>query len=131
MRELTGELELLRAPLERNGSTVKVFHVDNCCSVRNALKRTFGEALLVKLDICHWLARWSEIPQEPHSEESATFRGLMSGALLTCDNEECKRAKEVVGKRVHRIPSHKEAMREANTRVPEPGALRSNVVAVL
>ena len=37
---------------------MRVIYVNNCCLVCAKLQRIFGEHVLVKLDLFHWLARW-------------------------------------------------------------------------
>ena len=37
----------------------KMVVVDNCCQTRGQYKRILGDGVIVKLDVWHWLDRWS------------------------------------------------------------------------
>jgi hypothetical protein len=140
--EITQDLLRLRHRLNRNlaatqppteGPTpqaVKVVYVDNCCQVCISLKRCFP-GVLVKLDAFHWLKRWSEMLQDPKSGHGGVFRALMSRALFTCGPDEFDNAKQRLIQRGKASPTTREIMKEANTVIPPPFLLRSNVEAVL
>jgi Transposase len=115
---------------ERQEQAVKVVYVDNCCSVCKVTKRCFPNAL-VKLDAFHWLKRWNEMLADCNSGQAGVFRALMSRALFTCGKDEFDHAKERLARKGKDNPSTKEIMKEANSVIPPPPLLRSNVEAVL
>lgn len=114
----------------RTEQSVKVVYVDNCCNVYNVTKRCFP-GVLVKLDAFHWLKRWNEILNDPKSGQGGVFRALMSRALFTCGPDEFDNAKERLIQRGKALPNNKEILKEANTVIPPPHLLRSNVEAVI
>jgi hypothetical protein len=109
---------------------VKVVYVDNCCTVCNVTKSCFP-GCLVKLDAFHWLKRWNETLRDPKSEQAGVFRALMSRALFCCGLDEFESARQRLEERGKTSLTTKEIMKEANTVIPAPALLRSNVEAVL
>lgn len=114
---------------DETSNAVKVLYIDNCCNVKNILRRIFPDAL-IKLDPFHWLKRWNELMVEPSSAEAGVFRGLMSRAIFNIEPTEYERAKDKVCKKKKRDPTVKEILKEANAVIPSPEVLRRNVEAV-
>ena len=140
--EIIEDLIRLRHRLNRNlaatkppdslpEQAVKVVYVDNCCNVCRMTKRCFPDAL-VKLDVFHWMKRWNEIMNDNKSGQAGVFRALMSRAVFTCGADEFENAKAKLIQRGKLEPSVKDIiMKEANSTIPPPFLLRSNVEAVL
>jgi hypothetical protein len=143
--EIAEDLERLRLRLNRNNAAsispivlpdtqldeaVKVIYVDNCCQVSESLKGIFP-GVLIKLDVFHWLKRWNDIMFDPKSAHAGIFRGLMSRAIFNVEADEYERAKEKVSRKKKRDATVKEILKEANSVIPLPAVLRSNVEAVL
>jgi hypothetical protein len=93
MKEIIGDLCRLRDRNRLNGKPVKVIRVDNCCSTGKCLRRIFGDEVLVKLDVFHWLKRWDKMLAEPGSGEAVIFRVLMSRAVFCVEPETYRAAK--------------------------------------
>jgi hypothetical protein len=110
--------------------SVKVVYVDNCCQVNETVKSIFL-GVLVKLDVFHWLKRWNDIILDPKSAHAGIFRALMSRAVFNVEADEFERAKMKVEEKKKRQATVKEIMKEANSVIPEPSILRSNVEAVM
>jgi hypothetical protein len=116
--------------LSEDTEAVKVVYVDNCCTVHRVLKEIFPN-VVVKLDAFHWLKRWNDVLQEPTSSLGGIFRALMSRALFNVEPGEYKDARARVRRKKKKEPSHKDIMKEANSIIPDPVVLKSNVEAVL
>jgi hypothetical protein len=84
----------------------------------------------VKLDPFHWLKRWNDLLVDPKSAQAGIFRGLMSRALFNITPHEYERAKQKMRSKKKREPTGKEILREANSVIPDPETLRSNITAV-
>jgi hypothetical protein len=112
-----------------NSQAVKVIYVDNCCQVKNMIRCIFPD-VLIKLDPFHWLKRWNELLVDPSSAQAGIFRGLMSRAIFNIEPSEYERAKDKVTKKKKREATVKEVLKEANSVIPSPEVLRSNVEAV-
>jgi hypothetical protein len=122
-------------PLGNNYQAVKLVYVDNCCNVKNIVKSCFPNAV-IKLDVFHWLKRWTKLLVEPSSAQGGIFRGLMCRALFNIEPTEYAEAKQRVidrlaKQKIHREPYAREITKEARTTIPEPNLLRRNVQAVL
>jgi hypothetical protein len=122
-------------PLPANYQSVKVIYVDNCCQVKNIVRRCFPSSI-IKLDVFHWLKRWNNILVEPSSAQGGIFRGLMCRALFNIEPTEYSAAKQRVidrfaKRKIEREPYSKEITKEARTTIPTPDLLRQNVQAVL
>lgn len=143
--EIAEDMRRLRLRLNRNRAasispvvvadddleeSVKVIYVDNCCQVRQSVVLLFP-GVLVKLDVFHWLKRWNDIIMDAGSAHAGIFRALMSRAIFNVESSEFERAKDKVQGKKKRVPTVKEIMKEANSVIPEPAILRSNVEAVL
>jgi hypothetical protein len=87
--------------------------------------------VLVKLDVFHWLKNWNDIVMDPKTAHAGIFRALMSRACFNVEAGEFDRAKANLERIKKRVVSIREIMKEANSVIPEPGVLRSNVEAVL
>jgi hypothetical protein len=102
---------------------VKVVYADNCCNCRNILHGIFP-ACLVKLDPFHWLKQWNDLLVDPKLARAGIFRGLMSLVLFNITpHEQYERAKEKMRFKKKHEPS------EANSVIPDPETLRSNITA--
>ena len=83
------------------------------------------------MDPFHWLKRWNKVLVDPNSAQAGIFHGLMSHALFVVEPAEYKQSKEKLQQKKKRVPLVKEILREANSTIPEPLTLRSDVEAVL
>jgi len=108
---------------------VKVIFVDNCCTVRKKLQEIFPDAE-VCLNVFHWLQQWDKILVDKRSPESGLFRGLMKRTVLVVNNEEYKKKKEDMKRRLNRVPTVKEVLKECNTSSPTEEDAKRAVTAV-
>jgi hypothetical protein len=108
---------------------VKVVYVDNCCNVKNIVRRIFPD-VVIKLDPFHWLKRWNELLVDSSSAQAGIFRALMSRGLFNVEPSEFNRAKDKVARKKKREPTVKEILKEANAVIPSPDILRKNIEAV-
>jgi hypothetical protein len=106
-----------------------VVYVDNCCNVKNIVRRIFPN-VVVKLDPFHWLKRWNELLVDSSSAQAGIFRALMSRGLFNVEPSEFNRAKDKVARKKKREPTVKEILKEANAVIPSPDILRKNIEAV-
>ena len=70
------QLMMLKRRLDEQGSQLKEFYVDNCCSWRKKLQQVFGPHLLVYLDIFHAVKRVTEKISKRHTLRSACIQEL-------------------------------------------------------
>jgi len=116
-----------------NPETVLVIWCDNCCNIREKLKETFPDAIVL-LDIFHWDKRWDVLLYDTKSEEASIFRGLIKHATFratfhvpTSEYEEAKaRVKKKLQKQ-KKLPIGE----DCRSVVPDPPSLRQSVMAVL
>lgn len=108
-----------------------MIHVDNCCSTKRMLRLIFGDDVLIKLDVFHWLKRWDKMLAEPNSEQAVLFRVLMSRAMFQIQPNEYRRIQDELKEKYKREPTNKEILRAGNSIIPEPNILRRNVMAVV
>ena len=126
---------VLETPIGHDYQAVKVIYVDNCCNVKNIVRRCFPNAV-IKLDVFHRLKRWNKIMVEPSSAQGGIFRGLMCRALFNIEPTEYAEAKErvkerLLARKITRETYAREIAKEARTTIPQPDLLRRNVQAVL
>ena len=70
------QLMMLKRRLDEQGSQLKEFYVDNCCSWRKKLQQVFGPHLLVYLDIFHAVKRVTEKISKRHTLRSPCIQEL-------------------------------------------------------
>lgn len=114
--------------------TPKVVVVDNCCSVREKYKEVLGKQVLVKLDLFHWLDRWTKCLAVPigHERRKEFFQD-MTDAVLVADKAEFQEKIQVselqaqwMDEDIHHILS-KQCQRRPNP----PDVMYENVMKVL
>jgi sentrin-specific protease 1 len=134
-KEIREDLVRLKNRLESNNATmnlgeIKAIYVDNCCSVSKSLQEIFPRAE-IKLDAFHWLQRWNDELQDNSSKQAGIFRTLMSRALFTVTNEEYKRSKEELEKKLKRDATVKEILSSSRGSVGDPVLLEQRINKVL
>jgi hypothetical protein len=71
-----GALVALRDRFVKQGVTVKVFYIDNCCTWRSKLRSVFGSELRVMLDLFHAVKRIGDKISKKHELRSACMEDL-------------------------------------------------------
>ncbi|MFK7809473.1 MAG: Ulp1 family isopeptidase [Saprospiraceae bacterium] len=82
-------LQRCRNLLGDPGYVPAVIVVDDCCKVRYQYQNALGKKVLVKLDVFHWLDRWSKCLAVPlgHPRRREFFQ-MMADAVLCPDNDQ-------------------------------------------